>query len=94
MTYVKSLQAPVSFFKLVASDVLFKLQNMTIPDNRLVYVTVVKASFWGLFRTNFTDQFRKLFLFTKIFFANLQGKVSLNILRSTCLEFCASNYFT
>ena len=25
----------------------------------------VKASFWGLFRTNFTGHFRKLFLFTK-----------------------------
>ena len=50
------------------------------------------ASFWGLFRTNFTDHFCKLFLFTKFDFSNLQKKVSLNILRSMGLEVCASNY--
>ena len=55
---------------------------------------VLKASFRGLFWTNFTDHFCKLFLFTKFMFANLWRKVSFNILRSTCLEFCASNYFS
>ena len=54
----------------------------------------MKASFWGLFKTNFIDHFSKLFLFTKFNFPKFQRKVSLNILRSMCLEFCASNYST
>ena len=52
----------------------------------------VKASFWGLFRTNFCGHFSKLFLFTKFNFSKFQEKVFLTILRSMCLEFCASNY--
>ena len=39
---------------------------------------LMKASFWGLFRTNFCDHFRKLFLFTKFQFPKFRGKVFLN----------------
>ena len=52
----------------------------------------LKASFWGLFKTNFYGHFRKLFLFTKFNFRNFGKKFFLTILKSTCLEFCASNY--
>ena len=36
----------------------------------------MKASFGGLFRTDFTDPFRKLFLFTKFYFSNFAEKSS------------------
>ena len=52
----------------------------------------LKASFWGLFKTNFYGRFRKLFLFTKFNFLNFRKKFFLTILKSMCLEFCASNY--
>ena len=52
----------------------------------------LKASFWGLFKTNFYGCFRKLFLFTKFKFSKFREKVFLTVLRSMCLEFCASNY--
>ena len=52
----------------------------------------MKASFWGLFKTNFYGHFRKLFLFTKFNFLNFGKKFFLTILKFTCLEFCASNY--
>ena len=54
----------------------------------------MKASFWGLFKTNFYGYFRKLFLFTKFNFLNFGKKFFSTILKSTCLEFCASNYPT
>ena len=54
----------------------------------------LKASFWGLFKTNFCGHFRKLFLFSKFNFSKFREKVFLTVLRSMCLEFCASNYFT
>ena len=38
----------------------------------------VKVSFWGLFKTNFYDHFRKLFLFTKFNFSKFREKVFLN----------------
>ena len=34
----------------------------------------LKASFWGLFRTNFTSLFHKLFLFTKFIFLICEKK--------------------
>ena len=52
----------------------------------------LKASFWGLFKTNFYGHFRKLFLFTKFNFLNFGKKFFLTILKSMRLEFCASNY--
>ena len=55
-------------------------------------ITNVKASFWGLFKTYFYGHFRKLFLFTKFEFLNFGKKFFLTVLKSTCLEFCASNY--
>ena len=36
----------------------------------------MKASFWGLFKTNFCGHFHKLFLFTKFNFSKFQDKVS------------------
>ena len=53
----------------------------------------LKASFWGLFRTNFCGHFHKPFLFTKFKFSNFREKASLTVLRSMCLEFYASNYY-
>ena len=38
---------------------------------------MVKASFWGLFKTNFYGYFRKLFLFTKFNFSKFREKVFL-----------------
>ena len=52
----------------------------------------MKASFCGLFKTNFYGHIRKLFLFTKFEFLNFGKKFFLTALKSTCLEFCASNY--
>ena len=37
-------------------------------DSDSVQAYWVKVSFWGLFKTNFYDRFRKLFLFTKFIF--------------------------
>ena len=37
----------------------------------------MKASFWGLFKTNFYSHFRKLFLFTKFNFLNFGKKFFL-----------------
>ena len=39
---------------------------------------VMKASFWGLFKTNFCGHFCKLFLFTKFKFSKFREKVFLN----------------
>ena len=44
----------------------------------------LKASFWGLFKTNFYGHFRKLFLFTKFEFLNFGKKFFSTILKSTC----------
>ena len=44
----------------------------------------LKASFQGLFRTNFIGHFRKLFLFTKFEFFNLQKKFPY-LYGSTCI---------
>ena len=60
----------------------------------LYRVVQVKASFWGLLRTNFWGHFHKLFLFIKFNFSEFREKVSLTVLRFMCLEFYASNYFT
>ena len=57
-----------------------------------IAVLFMKVSFWGLFKTNFYDHFRKLFLFTKFNFLNFGKKFFLTILKFTCLEFCTSNY--
>ena len=38
----------------------------------------VKASVWGLFKTNFCGHFCKLFLFTKFKFSKFREKVFLN----------------
>ena len=46
----------------------------------------LKASFWGLFKTNFCGLFRKVFLFTKLKFLNFGKKFLQTILRSMCLE--------
>ena len=62
--------------------------------DKSVLPMTMKASFWGLFRTNFCGHFCKLFLFTKFNFSKFREKVSLTVLRSMCLEFYASNYFT
>ena len=53
---------------------------------------LLKASFGGLFKTNFCGHFLKLFLFTKFNFSKFREKVFLTVLRFMCLEFCASNY--
>ena len=49
----------------------------------------MKASFWGLFKTNSYGHFHKLFLFAKFNLSRFQEKVFL-----TVLEFCASKYFS
>ena len=64
-------------------------QAWKVPSNITHTFTGLKASFWRVFRTNFTNHFRKIFLLTKFDFPNLQKKVSLNKLRSIDLEFCA-----
>ena len=70
---------------------IFKIYIYRVPYTIFAFM---KASFWGLFRTNFCGHFRKLFLFTKFNFSKFREKVSLTVLRSMCLEFYASNYFT
>ena len=59
---------------------------------KLIASSVLKASFWGLFKTYFYCHFRKLFLFTKFEFLSFGKKFFLTVLKSTCLEFGASNY--
>ena len=68
---------------------VFRLFNGDLPR---IFPVFMKDSFWGLFKTNFYDHFRKLFLFTKFNFLNFGKKFFLTVLKSACLEFCTSNY--
>ena len=70
----------------------FSVSSACISVAPLLRSLNFEGFFLGTFRTNFINHFSKLFLFTKFNFHKFQKKVFLNVLRSICLEFFASNY--
>ena len=86
------LHKPYTCFWGIANSADISATAMTTMADRWSVGRSLKASFWGLFKTNFYGHFRKLFLFTKFNFLNFGKKFFLTILKSTCLEFYASNY--
>ena len=52
--------------------------NMIHCKSQIAACCVMKASFWGLFKTNFYGHFPKLFVITKFKFSKFREKVFLN----------------